>query len=118
MGVRRGSKGEQMLPSGFGHMVKHMVKILKFCVIILTFGQKTNICSPRKNLLPLQKLLWTPMEETHPEFGPGPVFWKKTTERRPRATFWCIYNSVNNYLKSTSNFVVISCNPVRFRNKI
>ena len=46
MGVRRGSKGEHLLPSEFGHLVKHLVKILTFCVIILTFGQNTNICSP------------------------------------------------------------------------
>ena len=37
---------EQMLPPGFGHLVKHLVKILTFCVTILTFCQNTNICSP------------------------------------------------------------------------
>ena len=45
---RGGSKGEQMLPLGFGHLVKHLVKILTFFVIILTFGQNTSICSPLK----------------------------------------------------------------------
>ena len=39
-----GSKGEQMLPLD---LVKHLVKILTFCfIILLTFGQNTNICSP------------------------------------------------------------------------
>ena len=46
MGVRRGSKGENLLPPGFGHFVKHLVKILTFCVKILIFGQNTNIYSP------------------------------------------------------------------------
>ena len=39
--------GANALP-GFGHLVKHLVKILTICVIILTLGQNTNICSPKK----------------------------------------------------------------------
>ena len=35
-------------PPGFGHLVKHLINILTFCVIILTFGQNTNISSPKK----------------------------------------------------------------------
>ena len=43
MGVQRGSNGEQRLPL-------HLVKILTFCVTILTFGQHYNICSPLKKI--------------------------------------------------------------------
>ena len=65
MGVRRGHKGAHLRPSGFGHLVKYLVKILSFCVKILKFGQNTNICSPYKNLLPPQKFLRTPMVIRH-----------------------------------------------------
>ena len=47
-----GARGENA-PPGFGHWVENLVKILTFCVTILTFGQNTNISSPLKNLLPL-----------------------------------------------------------------
>ena len=45
-------------------------------------------------------------EEAHPEFCSGPVFERKITENRPSACFG-VYNSVNNKLKSASNFVII-----------
>ena len=38
-----------MSPLGFGQiLVEHLVKILIFCIAILTFGQNTNIFSPTK----------------------------------------------------------------------
>ena len=51
MGVRRGEQGGTNALPGFGHLVKHLVKILICCVKILTFGQNTNICPPPKKIL-------------------------------------------------------------------
>ena len=46
-GRPEGEQGVENAPSGFGHLVEQLAKILTFCVLILTFGQNTNICSPK-----------------------------------------------------------------------
>ena len=55
MGVQRGEQEGAFAPPGFGHLVKHLVKILTFCVIVLTFGENTNICSPLQKFAPPYK---------------------------------------------------------------
>ena len=45
-GRPEGEQGGVNAPPGFGHWFENLVKILTFCVTILTFGQNTNICSP------------------------------------------------------------------------
>ena len=44
-GRPEGKQGGANAPPGFSHWVENLVKILTFCVTILTFGQNTNICS-------------------------------------------------------------------------
>ena len=51
-----GHKEAHLRPPGFGHLVEHLVKILTFCVTILTFGQNTNICSTLKKFAPPTKI--------------------------------------------------------------
>ena len=53
-GRPEGGKEGAFAPHIFGHLVKHLVKVLTFCVKIPTFGQNTfapptKICSPYKN---------------------------------------------------------------------
>ena len=59
-GRPEGEQGGANASPGFGYLVEHLVKILSFCVKILTFGQKTNICSPLTKFAPPTK---TPMDD-------------------------------------------------------
>ena len=49
MGVRRGAQGGAFASPGFGHLLEHLIKILKFGVRIIIFGQNANICFPLIN---------------------------------------------------------------------
>ena len=48
MGVRKGAKGGAFASPGFGHLLEDLIKILKFGVRIIIFGQNA--------LLPPEKL--------------------------------------------------------------
>ena len=44
-------QGGAFAPPGFSHLVKHLVKILTFCVKILTFASPKKFTPPTKNLV-------------------------------------------------------------------
>ena len=109
MGVRRGAQGGAFAPPGFGHLVKHLVKILTFCVTILTFGQNTNIFSTLKKFAPPTKIPVDAHDHDHHHLFSKLLFVSRAIESDVSP---CIYEVPQLSL----NIVHSGCNPSTFKS--